>query len=159
MQHDAEKAERLGAIELAGHGVDGLLPQRRDRSGKVDQVARVRHDWRQATRTHLRAEFADLFGRHDAPSPLAGVLREDLKRLAAMDDRAVDRARQSSGHRHVRAEPGTTNPHRPNSSWRTRPSGPTRTTRLKIDGERGASIDDMLRTNRMSLHLTVAVPV
>ena len=62
----------------------------------------MRYDRMESGRFDLRAKLANLRRGDLAAAPLVGVLAEDLKRLAAMDDGALDRARQAAGHRHVR---------------------------------------------------------
>ena len=50
------------------------------------------------------AEQLDLGRVERLAAPLIRVLREDLQRLAAVDDRAIDGLRDAAGHRHVRAD-------------------------------------------------------
>ena len=104
MQHDAEQAERFGAIHLVAHRVDRLLPQAGERRGEIDEIAAVREDGRNPGRRHFHPEFADFPARQRPAAPLAGVLREDLQRVAAVRDGPLDRARQAAGHRHVSAQ-------------------------------------------------------
>ena len=101
MQHHAEQAERLGAIELVAHRLERLAAERGVAGGEIDQIAAVRHHWRDARRLDASAELADFLRRQRPAAPLAGILREDLQRLAAMDDGALDRPRQTAGDRHV----------------------------------------------------------
>ena len=103
MEHDAEQTQRFGAVDLVGHRLERLTPQRRIGGREVDQVAGMRYDRVEAGRLDLRAKLANLRRGDLAAAPLVRVLAEDLKRFAAMDDGALDRARQSSGDRHVRA--------------------------------------------------------
>ena len=105
MEDDAEQSERLGAIDLVAHRVKRLPAQRAIGRREVDQVARMRDDRKDAGGLDRGAERANFLGRHDAPAPLVGVLREDLQRVAAVHDRPLDGARQSAGDRHVRSEP------------------------------------------------------
>ena len=107
MQDDTEEAERLGAVHLVPHRLDRLPAQRRVRRRQVDQVARVRDDRTDARRLHPARGIANLLRRHDAAAPLVRVLRENLKRVATMRDRALDRQRQPAGDGHVGAEQGT----------------------------------------------------
>jgi hypothetical protein len=58
----------------------------------------MRDDRMKPRRFHLRAELANLRRRNIATAPLVGVLAENLKRLAAMDDGAVNRAREAARH-------------------------------------------------------------
>ena len=74
------------------------------RRRQVDQVAGVGDDRRDAGPLDEPAEGANLFRWKRTAAPLAGVLREDLQRLASVDDRAFDRARQPARDRHVGAE-------------------------------------------------------
>src|SRR5258706_12719653 len=91
---------------------------------QIDQVAGVRYDGLEPRRFDPRAELANLRGGNIAAAPLVGVLAEDLKRLAAMDNGALDPAGQAARHRHVSPEPRT---HCPSRSSRISLWGPTAT--------------------------------
>src|SRR6185436_7312162 len=101
MNDHAEKAERSGAIELVDEGVDRLLPQHRRGRCEVDQVAGVRDDRCDARTIGLAAKLANVNGIERFAAPLVGVLGEDLKCFASVEDGAVDGLRHTAGHRHV----------------------------------------------------------
>src|SRR6266704_5421860 len=104
MQNNAEQAEGFGAIELVAHGVHGLLAKRPGGGREIDEITRVRDDRAESRAADAATKLANLTGKQRAAAPLARVLREDLERLAAVHDRALHRARQTAGHRHVRTQ-------------------------------------------------------
>ena len=58
----------------------------------------------------LHDPTAKIFVGERLGAPLIRILRENLQRVAAMHDRALDRARQPARHRHVRAQAGHQRP-------------------------------------------------
>jgi hypothetical protein len=105
VEDDAVEAERVGAGELVDERGHRLLAQRRIGRRDVDQVAGVRHDRMQAVFGDQRPEAID-FGRFEWPSaPLVRVPGEYLEGFAAVQGRALDRARHAAGGRHVGTDP------------------------------------------------------
>ena len=78
-----------------------LFPEQRKRRGQVDQVTGVCNHRRDARFIDARAEGTNLRRVGRPRVPLVGVLAENLQRLAAMNDCALDRFRHAAGHRHV----------------------------------------------------------
>jgi len=105
MEHDAHQAQRFGTIQLVAHRFEGLAPVRPVGAREIDEVARMREDRSKTSRLDPRPELTDLGGWHETSPPLAGVLREDLERVATVGERALDRSRESARDRHVSAEP------------------------------------------------------
>src|SRR5215203_1351075 len=104
MEHDAQQAERFSAIDFLSERGDRLRPQRLARRRKIDQVARMRDDWRDSGFPGCGLESRDLGGGQRAGAPLARVLAEDLERLTPVYLRARDCEGKTAGHRHMRAE-------------------------------------------------------
>ena len=92
------------AIELVDERRDRLLAQRRRCGRQVDQVAGVRDDGRDAGLVDAPAEGADVRRVERLAAQLAGVLAEDLQRLAAVEHGALDGVRDAAGHGHVSAD-------------------------------------------------------
>ena len=90
---DAEQAERVRAIELVDERGRASVAERRRRGRQVDQIARVRHDGRDAGLLDAAAEPADVGRIERLADQLARVLREDLQRFAAMQHRPFDGVR------------------------------------------------------------------
>ena len=82
-----------------------LLAQRRRRGSDVDQIAVVRDDRVDAGLGDPPPEQHDLVLGQHAGTPLADRLGEDLQRLAARRDGAIDGARQTAGDGQMGAEP------------------------------------------------------
>src|SRR6478609_3571174 len=89
MQHDTEKTQRFGAIDLVSHRGARLRAQRVSGACKVDQIAGVRHDSLETGGRHAGAGLRNFLRRDRTPSPLAGVLREYLERIAPVNDGAL----------------------------------------------------------------------
>jgi hypothetical protein len=104
VKHDAKQTERVRAIEFIDERVDGLITQRRCGSREVDQIAAVRHGRRDFGCCQAVAKAADFIRVERRRLPAVRVPREDLQRLAAVDDRAVHGLRHAAGDRHVRAD-------------------------------------------------------
>jgi hypothetical protein len=106
MQDDAHQPQGLGAVDLVAHRLHRLLEESAVRRCQVDQIAGVGDHDAQTSGLHRRAELVNFLARKDAPAPLARVLREDLQRVATMDDCALDGARQPTSDRHVCTDQG-----------------------------------------------------
>ncbi len=102
MDDHPEQVQRLGPIELVDERRNRLLAQRRRRRGHVDQIARVRDHRRDARLGNACTKRADVVGPKWRGVPPVGVLREDLQRLAAVDQRAINGLGYAARHRHVR---------------------------------------------------------
>jgi hypothetical protein len=103
MNHDSAQSQRLCSIELVDEGSNRLLPEERQGSRQVDQVAGVRDNRRESGFIDTLTKPENLVGSDRLPEPLVGVLAEDLQGLAAVHERAIDCLRDSPGDRHVRA--------------------------------------------------------
>ena len=103
MNHDAAQAKGLRPIELVDESRNRLLTELRQGSRQVDQVAGVRDHGVQSRFVDALTKPDDLLGVDRLAEPLVRVLAEDLQRLAAVHDGAVDSLRDSAGDRHVRA--------------------------------------------------------
>src|SRR5262245_3477530 len=104
MDHDTQKIESLGAIEFVDERRDGLFTERGIRGGEVNQVACVRHDWRDASLFDAFSKQLHLGRVKRLSAPLIRVLRKDLQRLAAVYNGTVDSFRDAASHRHMRAD-------------------------------------------------------
>jgi hypothetical protein len=110
MQHEPGQPQRLGACVLLFERGLRLRAQRRCGSGKVDEIAVVRHHRLDTALRDAAAEQDDLVGRQRPGAPLARGLGEDLQRFAAAGDSAIDGTRQATGDREMSPEAGHQSP-------------------------------------------------
>jgi inner membrane protein len=104
VNHDAEQPKRIGAIELVDERGKGLLAEHRERRCEVDQIAGVRDHGVQPRLVDTTPERFHFPRIERFAFPLTRVLAEDLKRFAAVDERAVHGLGHAAGYRHVSAD-------------------------------------------------------
>ena len=104
MEDNPQQSERMRAIDLVHERVDRLLSQHRRGRCEVDQIAGVRDRGPDACFLDPCAKSAHLSWVKWRRLPTVCVLGEDLERLAAVNDCAIDGPLDAAGHRHVRAD-------------------------------------------------------
>ena len=98
------EAKQFRAVQFFAKSRDRLRSQRRGGRGDIDQVTVMRDDRRNPGLLQPSPEQRHLVTGQIASTPLTSGLREDLQRVAPAGFRAVDRARQPAGDRHVGPE-------------------------------------------------------
>ncbi len=92
MQHEPIEAEPLGAIELFDEARDRSRAKGGLRGAEVDEVARMGDARRELRLVRLAPERLHVLVGQLARAPLTGRFREDLQRVAAGRDGAIDGA-------------------------------------------------------------------
>ena len=97
MHHQSHQSQCFRAIEFLGERRDRSHAHDRIVGGDIDQIAVVADDRTNAGCSNPAPELANLVRWQGSRAPLIRGLREDLERLAACGDRAIDGTRKAAG--------------------------------------------------------------